>query len=878
MNRNIAEFAKTSLKEIQISSKASNITCHLGNQISEQFWLFFAEGNFLLKEQVNGPLIHPKQNERLTTVETARKPGFSFVVEYNPDPRSDGNFNEEILFGQPFVIREKIACSFKVTIACPRTDEIVAVVFLNFRNKPSESRIAKTRDDLWSKFAVLAPVLIELSTEPLVDRKVAMTFRGTLVKIIREFGENYYTSTETWRENFLAGVVTLMRNLIDDATSERSGVANKAKQHRKTVVCQIYSLERNGKLEVLAGDDNPRDENSRDGVVEFVARTGDIFLISNIPEYTEQWAGRKKRHYDLIPEYQIGPTEIDPESGETMPGTELAIPIVLGDKVLGVLNLESLDRYAYDPKIVALAYYFSTVLALVLKEYLTWSDSHTVSAFSEKLLKYYHAEDVLKELKDTVVKLKYRATVWNVPEERAVEGYETTRRGGEQIRTDTGNPGFTHWISKNLRAVRLIDCQIGSDGRVTCEKQVTSKPITTRDFEFIRVEDAENVSELPDTENPAIREHIEKYAGVLCDVGFPICKDNICYGVLWVKMNRYSSTILQDEYWTLSHICNLAGAAIARIANLSGDKITSDPEYLARKQMLTFHFGETRANTILASKQSLNTILQAKWVEDLIVMNIDIRGSSNLMRRAAENVEAVKLARFIHEYHNYVSDYVTSELSRGILDKTIGDGVMAIFNGYRDDAMKIDGDINGSLESIQERAIECVFSIFERFETEWEEFRKELSFGTTKDIVLGCGLVHDRARNLLGSLDSKGSVGHFDYSVNGPASNASGKLVDMARRTTVNKFLTEMIILEETHDRKFSIETLVDRKEIGDLKDLYKRIHPSKRSSILLCSVSFGKVIANRDGWNGVQISMNRHDDKDLNLFSDSIIWAYRED
>jgi class 3 adenylate cyclase len=196
----------------------------------------------------------------------------------------------------------------------------------------------------------------------------------------------------------------------------------------------------------------------------------------------------------------------------------------------------------------------------------------------------------------------------------------------------------------------------------------------------------------------------------------------------------------------------------------------------SRKVSLAHRFGEKRVDCLLKLLDRDSTALSAKPVDDVIVLHVDIRGSRQLEARLAEVRQQDKYADFIREYHEMARQKIIE--FGGVFDKTMGDGIQAIFNVFRISAVSVEPF--DSLEVTKCSAVKCAVAIFDLFSELVDRFRRRVFHAAPpQGFCLGAGLTI--GRGYLGSFSSPPSVPGFEFSIHGEAGNRAGTLVGLAR-------------------------------------------------------------------------------------------------
>jgi class 3 adenylate cyclase len=193
-----------------------------------------------------------------------------------------------------------------------------------------------------------------------------------------------------------------------------------------------------------------------------------------------------------------------------------------------------------------------------------------------------------------------------------------------------------------------------------------------------------------------------------------------------------------------------------------------------RKAFLDWHFGPDRATQVNEALDNDKNLLQPRVAPDVVVLHIDIRGSTDLGVNLKAAGQSAFYVGFIDAYHN--ASYEEAFQRCGVVDKTMGDGVQLLFNVFSPATLNLPpfpGTINA-----KRQAIETTLAIFRRFREILVERRKSEKWDYQPDLSLGAGLVAGEA--YVGSFAGVDMAG-LDFTVLGAPPNAAGKLVGEAR-------------------------------------------------------------------------------------------------
>ena len=138
---------------------------------------------------------------------------------------------------------------------------------------------------------------------------------------------------------------------------------------------------------------------------------------------------------------------------------------------------------------------------------------------------------------------------------------------------------------------------------------------------------------------------------------------------------------------------------------------------------------------------------------ELTVLFSDICGFTTL----AEQMEPLELVRFLNTYFTPMTRAVLD--NRGLLDKYIGDAVMAVFGAPLKNAVHADD------------ALACVLTMYQRLQELRVDLKKE-----GRDLQIGIGL--NSGEMVVGNM---GSAERFDYTVAGDAVNLASRIEGLTR-------------------------------------------------------------------------------------------------
>ena len=195
--------------------------------------------------------------------------------------------------------------------------------------------------------------------------------------------------------------------------------------------------------------------------------------------------------------------------------------------------------------------------------------------------------------------------------------------------------------------------------------------------------------------------------------------------------------------------------------------------------------------------------MQRKYVT---VVFYDIRGFSRLSKTLDAHPEIV--AGFLREYFQMASEVIFKH--EGVLDKFIGDGVMALFGALdlQDEPAKphANNAIKASLELKQHFA-----GLYEQWLRRWVKYSPE-----TIDIGLGCGIHCGEA--LVGNV---GTASRDQFTALGPHVNFTQRIEGRAGKGQTLVSATTKAATEEEFEFKF-VEKISNVKNIAGDFDLWE--------------------------------------------------------
>ncbi len=784
-----AELLLANLKKILHETVGDNLTCHFSTRISEDFWLFQKLGTFEHPEQVVGPLLHSTQTKRMKFFPDP--PNKPLDVKYLSPVNSIDTFSNRNLYGESFVTREKIGACFKCSIHDGQ--HLAVVIYVNFL----EARVGEIdqealKDVIQRNLQPYVMLYILEASQTTIHEDDAMMLRNISAKVVDDFGAQYVSDRESWKEGIWKPLEKQIRSLAHLGAGD---------------VCQIYMMGRSGRLDRVVGTKNPKSR--QDGVSEYVARAGQPYYISEIANYQERLVNGGAGDPRVMPKYL--------PCCEGMK-SELAIPLMLGDKVLGVLNLESADNDHFE-RLIAPIYYVTKVIAVFMREYITWSDTGILHSFFFSLMDADSDESVLEKLQKTAKFFGTVASVWDADKNKLFTS-DGIIRGN--VRDDGG---FSRWIELSKKPVLLADCHYGDNGKIEYQCHVADISDQKRLVFRLAVSD----DALPLKLSDQVGDSLDSDPKVLCDFGVPVTDSNrrVVYGVLWVKLKRFYSTILQEEFWLIFELANSAGRLIEKIR----DNDRPFQEVFAKK-ILDFHFGAERAGLMVDERRNYGDLLKAREIESTIVFKGKISGLNHLISSAAEAAQNEIVTDLLKQYHRESRRLI---IKGGVFDSMDVENVSGIYNIYHAKGIEV-AEIFSQSASI-EAAVFAALGIAENLSGALRAISKS-GMPVNKGTRFSCVIWLRGAGSMVGSLDNHES-GYFDFTVYGKIRDTALNLLEYANTEEVYSMLDKngfkFYSVAEIPEKNEEGQQLLDEAGIARIKAYLD----TPNAPIILCSHEF---------------------------------------
>jgi len=203
--------------------------------------------------------------------------------------------------------------------------------------------------------------------------------------------------------------------------------------------------------------------------------------------------------------------------------------------------------------------------------------------------------------------------------------------------------------------------------------------------------------------------------------------------------------------------------AIAYIANFIYNFLSFDKERAEIKKTFQYYLAPEYIEALAENPKALKLGGEEK---ELTVFFSDIRSFSTI----AESMSAGNLVKFLNEYFSAMTDIVMA--NQGVIDKYIGDAIMAFWGAPMDDKNHADNALRSALLMLEKLA----------------ELNKDWQKRGLPEIKIGIGLNSDKM--VVGNI---GSSKRFNYTVMGDAVNLASRLEGLCKY-----YGAAMIISEKT--------------------------------------------------------------------------------
>jgi len=547
MNESQVGIAKHALDGLRTASQCDLLTCYFHNPYSELYWIFHKIGDFDFESHVEGPItVLGVSSSRMR----ANKDDEAHIVVLEPhyycdllfvDHGKDQFSSLSQSFGHAsFVQRERIKQTIRIRLyRCngegDSSQEVV--IFLNYRDahpwgnsEDPESRpiMARLIREWVSLFEHL---FLDLSLQPRIREFDAWKVRSLQVNFAQKTGETFGHDAQAVSQELYSLIVQYAVRIINPG---------------RNTLCTLSLIDADNKVRVQSywpSTVSGAVKRPHHGIVDWSARTGNILYLRDICEY--------KMKFQQYSRGDIERSEVLPEYYSCHPNSqcELACPVLLGSKVIGVLNLEADTPSAYDDGHILLLHQFSTTVGLVARQASLWNTINTMLAQGVSLLRAESLESIFQTIKKTVVGLRFKTDLFDLT--------KNAWHGGRSDSTPCPRKdGFTMWIRDKKTPVAVTKIAVADD-KVWSEVYVArnygehEQPIS-----WDRATESDNLPQVIHAEFFLTRKSISTL------LGFPILLGNEVKGVLWASSSRELNSLRDDEVWLASATCRFATLAL----------------------------------------------------------------------------------------------------------------------------------------------------------------------------------------------------------------------------------------------------------------------------------------------------------------------------
>ncbi len=537
------EAAQDSLRELRRQVSARNLTCHVYNPHSDLYWLFCAAGKFRYEYPVCGPLTHAGQKKRFTVQGTTsqRDDDAGVQIDYfdhSLPPELTKNILTAVSFNSrehiPYPVRIRLYESARDTTQARPLTEVV--IFLNFGAVCPPEKRASLHRSLLEAILTIRPFLLRIAAQPRLDEPAAWILRNEEIRIRNRFSE--------LRLGILRDHERSYRDFFDDiAFRIATSILVNLRASSKTLSCTISTADANNHLRIVgkypANQSAPRDYEK--GVVANVAHTGQLFYIRDNLKYRRRLDEEKVSI--LLPHYVASSAKAR---------CQLAVPMLVKGRVVGVIELEADKPEAYDDGHVLTVFQISTSIALYLRLFALSKDSGIVIRMQHELLSLTSETEIYKKLIESCQELGYQlADVWDDTQGRWIASVNPEAKARAS--------GFTSWVLRTGKPVAVADIHLAADsGEQEYRIFIRGRDSEEEFFDPIDVKADFPVHGI----NSEVMKLVETPDAVLTDLAFPIVVDAKVRAVLWAKCRRHYSTLLDDESWCLALLCRTTMTAL----------------------------------------------------------------------------------------------------------------------------------------------------------------------------------------------------------------------------------------------------------------------------------------------------------------------------
>lgn len=804
----------------------SVLTCYFYNPEIDIYWPILQLGDLEYPHLVLGPISNLRYNPRLTDEK---------IKCYYKEVEKSEFLTHKNFDGIPFVVREGI----KSAIRLRYSDEegFCVVIFVGYRIQKSEVELVHQTDEYYHKLEHSFGEIRAKFQSPIIDHaETSKRLRNITSSGLFNFASPLIKKeSEVSEKEFWKNLSTKLASLFEERI--------------KLTVCQIYEVFQDGELEIREGQHNPfikgghkykvcknRDVDS--GIVEFVARTGRCVQIDDIKKYEEK--------------YRIEQSLNAPKYNKCCDNSksELCYPVVSSGKILGVINLESSDVGCFKVMDIFVLHHISSLISVAIKSYSSARSLREVNRFINNALKLESREEVFDSAVSCIKNdFSYLdASLWDT---KTAQWFDHDESHSGSIREN----GLTNEIIKKNYPIIVVDFKTISEYGGVYSGQLYDDCMF-KEWNLDRLENCIPNEYLSYHLNRHLKNKGAQHEGreprYLCDIGFPITstvsrgQDGVkseVIAVMWVKCSRPYSSITSEDFWFLSLVCRRVADNLIRI------KYVEDKVEISLKSQINKHLGSSACNVnirklFLEDRDSL----KYHKSEDVIILNMDIRGSSAFCEMCTQS-RNVKDAfhEFIGLYQGMVRKSITE--NHGIFDKTVGDGVVGIFNVFTRDGVRYT-----DLESISEReenlniakkdAMNAAITICKKFMSEvlYEFVVKYKKIIPPYDLKMGGALVlssrHSECFVGSGTVANSVDFDIVEFSAYGDVANVAGKLCDYARHDVIISATESLKSKKQSAPEYYKPIGKSKSELLRDIAEITQTPH-----DIILCSSSFDETV-----------------------------------
>ncbi len=820
----IKEFADNALIDLFEKLNADLLTCYIRNSSSDIYWLYSHLGEFKYPEFMKGPLTHKHQVDRILYDINKNE---HYITNYYGEKFNKNipdDFSEKILYGTPFFNRESVTHIIRIIINYNKDTgfkgyDTQAVIFINYSEKLPIEKV-HLECVIKNKIILISDLLFELCKGSILDEEDLINIQSLILSLQSKFGSTIICEKDSWEK------------LYEEIVEETVKIVN-PNNNGKNIVCTLNKVDRNNIIQLLYCNNKsieiPQNTN---GIVDYVARTGQILLIENKNEYNIKISDNNS----LYPKF------LDLKIGSI---SEVTLPLIVQGKVVGVINLESNESNAYNMRHIQMLMHISRFAATVVRQILFYEDLNICINTQHDLMHDNSIIDDEKFIYNTIIKrvneLGFYAAIWDFKED---SWYRDPQFNKIPTLSKPRKKGNSNWINENPNKI-LVLANLrfkNSDSKeLTCDHKIGELDCKSKLFLKWTNYSSPNLP-LPHKD---LADYINTIPAVATSIGIPIFsfdnEGNECIKtILWATCKRYFTSLLSDEIWSVSLICRSVHDVINFRKTLLHSKeeknkpINDEPI----KMILKYHFSynSDKVFNIIKSKGDL---LNASKYSNILVFNIDIRGSTAFSINCDHHNKLTLFSDFINDYHNKTIECLYKY--GAVIDKTMGDGIQAFFNIY-DNIIDIDKPIKFQLAI--ENSVLCVLEIYQEFMSLIKSYT--FKFGFDRNFGLGFGLtIGDSIIGSTQPINFKELDIGFDYTIYGSLANISGKLVSAAKLSNVIEWVNNsdpeihpVIKIQKGPPRKLTLD------EINSLQNNLKRIeHPCVILTNKLNEPTFEQVI-----------------------------------